>query len=61
MDISPARLHQALIAALDNPSEPLSAAREQGALPLNGAERFAEHCGEFQIEVTERDRANQAQ
>ena len=51
MDISPKRLAEALTRALEDTSEPLAEARSRGTLPLNGAERFAEHCGEFQIDV----------
>jgi predicted glycosyltransferase/CheY-like chemotaxis protein len=57
MDISPARLAEALTRALEDTNEPLTAARSRGSLPLDGAQRFAEHCGEFMIDVAAGDDA----
>ena len=51
MDISPQRLHDVIARALEDPSQPLVEARQRDAMRLDGAERFAEHCGKFRVSV----------
>ncbi|MDE0886293.1 MAG: response regulator [Myxococcota bacterium] len=51
MDISPQRMHAVLARALADPAQPLEEARRSGAMRLDGAERFAEHCGKFTVSV----------
>jgi predicted glycosyltransferase/CheY-like chemotaxis protein len=51
MDISPQRLYDVLAAALADPARPLEEARRSGAMRLDGAERFAEHCGKFRVSL----------
>ncbi|MBW2292084.1 MAG: response regulator [Deltaproteobacteria bacterium] len=50
MDCSPERLFAAVRDALAGPEDALVEARRQGMLPLDGAERFAEFCGQLMVE-----------
>lgn len=53
MDCSPERLFAAVRDALSEPRLALVEARKRNRLPLDGAERFAEFCGQLTVEARE--------
>ena len=48
-DLDPERLYAAVRSLLDDPARPLARAREEGRLPLDGAQRFAEFCSRLEV------------
>jgi len=50
-EVSPERLVEEIERLLADPEEPLTRARAEGRLPLDGARRFAEYCAGLSVEA----------